>query len=100
MVRKRIKKLKRFLNGEMKLNPLAFGLTGGIISGLYLFFMTLITANTGYAPTNAIFFLEIYGFLGYNLNFIGALIGMIYAFVDGFLICWIFAWLYNKILGS
>lgn len=82
----------------MKLNIKAFALTCGILWGLGLFFLTwwvmAFDGSTG-EPT-------LIGKLyrGYTISPLGSLWGLIYAFFDGLIGGAMFAWLYNKIVGS
>lgn len=82
----------------MKLNIKAFALTCGILWGLGLFALTWwILAFDGSisAPT-------LIGrvYRGYTITPWGSLIGLIYAFIDGLIGGAIFAWLYNRLVGS
>jgi len=79
----------------MKLNVRAFALTCGIIWGIGLFLITwwiILFNGTVDEPT---FIGRIY--LGYHVTPSGSVLGLLWAFVDGFIGGWIFAWLYNLI---
>lgn len=78
-----------------KLSPLAFGLAAGIFWGIMLFGWTLLALWTGYARE----ILELIGkiYLGYSVSYLGSLLGLIYGFIDAFVGCAIFAWLYNRL---
>jgi len=39
-----------------------------------------------------------YGSVGYSISIPGAFLGAIYAFIDTFILIFIFAWLYNKLI--
>jgi len=82
----------------MKLNLRAFALTCGIFWGLGIFLLTWwIIAFNG--PTGQPTLLgQVYR--GYNVSAPGSIIGLIYGFVDGLVGGGVFAWLYNKIVGS
>jgi len=79
----------------MKLNVKAFALTGGLLWGISLFFLTWwIIAFDG--TTGEITFIgRLYR--GYDISPMGSIIGLIWGFVDGLLGGAIFAWLYNFI---
>ena len=78
----------------MKLNAKAFALGAGIFWGVFLTVMTLISLWTGgYGASMLNLIKEIY--IGYQISYTGALIGLLYGFVDGLVGCYIFAWLYN-----
>ena len=84
-----------------KLNAFKFGLAGGIITALCVFIITLTGVLwEGYASHSTWMLSEVYGFLGYNLTFVGALLGAVYAFIDGFVLVWIFALIYNKLVSK
>lgn len=80
----------------MKLHAKKFGLALGIIWGLSVLVLTLISAWTdfGYLTlTN----LSIYP--GYSITVGGAFIGGIWAFIDGFVGGTLIIWVYNKLVG-
>ena len=84
-------------NNFLKLNALKFALAGGVFSGIFVFGAT-IAGIYGFFLLWANLILDIYGFLGYKINFAGAILGLVYGFIDGFVGLGIFAWLYNKFL--
>ena len=47
-------------------------------------------------PGPNLFLMDIYGKLGYNISWFGAVLGAIYAFIDGFILAALFAWFYNR----
>ena len=81
----------------MKLNVKAFALTCALIWGFGLFFLTWwIIAFDG--PTGEITVIgRIYR--GYSISAVGSIIGLVWAFIDGFIGGAIFAWLYNLLSG-
>ena len=81
-----------------KLNAVKFGLAGGIVTGICIFITTLMTAIWGWFPVYTNVIVDVYGFLGYNASFLGAILGAIYGFIDGFIAVGVFAWIYNKLL--
>ena len=77
----------------MKLNVKAFGLACGLIWGLGLFILTwwvLIFEGNSAPPT---IITQVYR--GYSISPVGSVIGLIWAFIDGWIGGLIFAWLYN-----
>lgn len=79
----------------MKLNIKAFALTFGLIWGFGLFFLTwwiILFSGISRDPT---LIGKVY--LGYNISPFGSIIGLVWAFFDGFIGGAIFAWLYNYI---
>ena len=77
----------------MTLNPKNLGLAGGIMWGLIMLIMTLISVWTGYASgfLNAI--AAIYP--GYSITYLGSAVGLVYGFIDAFIGLYVLAWLYN-----
>jgi hypothetical protein len=77
----------------MTLNAKNFGLAGGILWGLGMFILTLISLGTGYASE----FLNLMGtvYIGYSITAVGSIVGLIYGFLDAFVGLWLFALLYN-----
>jgi hypothetical protein len=76
------------------LNQKAFGLAGGIVWGLGLALSTAISLFTGYAGSVLSLISSVYP--GYSVSALGILTGAVYGFIDGFIGCWLFAWVYNK----
>ena len=82
-----------------KLNAWKFGLAGGIITAICIFVTTLaviIWPNYGTQYVGII--KDIYGFLGYDATILGAFLGAVYGFIDGLILTWLFALVYNKLL--
>ena len=77
----------------MKLNAKALALTSGILWGLAVFIATIWLMIIG-SPGGTISLLGKFYF-GYSLSFGGAIIGLIWGFIDGLICGFIFAWLYN-----
>jgi hypothetical protein len=82
----------------MKLNVKAFALTCGLLAGFGLLFLTwwivLLDGPTGQATLIG----KIYR--GYNISYIGGLIGLVWGFFDFLIGGFIFAWLYNLLAGK
>ena len=82
-----------------KLSAFKFGLAGGIITAICIFVMTISAlVLPSYAPDYSSLLIQIYGFLGYRISIFGAFLGAVYSFIDGFVLTWIFALIYNKLL--
>ena len=80
-----------------KLNLKAFGLASGILWGGGLLFMGLTALVCSWAQP----FVDVLSvmYVGYAAGIVGALIGAVWGFADAFIGGFIFAWLYNKLLG-
>lgn len=87
-----------FKESSMKLHPIALGLAGGIVLGIYTLGFTLISVWTGYGAE----FLKVWVPLhpGYEISYAGSLIGFCYSFVEGFLWLWLTAKVYNLFAGK
>jgi tetrahydromethanopterin S-methyltransferase subunit C len=77
----------------MKLRSRAFGLAIGIVWGLAVFVSTIWDVAVGMGKTMAL--LGVF-YPGYSVSYGGAVIGLIWGFVNGFLFGATVAWLYNK----
>jgi hypothetical protein len=78
------------------LDPKAFGLAAGIMWGAMMLIMTVLAIYTGYGAGLMTAISKLYP--GYTVSFGGAIIGTVFGFIDAFVGCYIFAWLYNKLL--
>jgi len=79
----------------MKLNPKAFALTAGILWGAAVFLATIWLLIYGSQGLTISLLGKFY--LGYSLSIGGAFIGLIWGFVDGLILGWLFALLYNAL---
>ncbi len=79
-----------------KLNSLALGYTGAILSALSML-VASIFANSGFY-TNAVGHMQDWHQF-YSPSISGTISGMIEAAVWGFIILWTFGWLYNKFIS-
>jgi hypothetical protein len=77
------------------LSPTRLGLAGGILWGISLFLMTLLSIWTQYGSQFLSLVADIYP--GYSTTPAGSIIGLFWGFLDGFLGLFILAWLYNKL---
>jgi len=88
-------------NKNLKLNPLDFAISWGLIAGIIVFLITMI-GLLGFEKIflgTLLLFREMYGRIGYTMTPLGAILGAFYAFVDAFIITFLFAWIYNKLLN-
>ena len=76
----------------MKLRVRAFGLAVGIVMGLGIFLITVIEFIRGYGNTLVLLQAVCYG---YNVCFLGAVVGFFWGVIYGFLFGAAVAWLYN-----
>lgn len=77
----------------MKLNVKAFALTCGILWGLGLFFLTWWMIAFDGATGDRTWIGRIY--IGYHVNPVGSLIGLVWGLLDGFIGGVLFVWVYN-----
>lgn len=77
----------------MELNKTALGLAIGVLWGAGLFLATLWVLFMG-GGEHLILLRKFY--LGYAISIPGAVIGLVWAFIDGFIGGWLLAWLYNR----
>jgi len=82
----------------MRLNTKAFALSCGILWGLAVLLATVWIIVFGFDGTVMINLDHFY--FGYNISYLGAVIGGIWGFVDGLIGGAIFAWLYNRLCGA
>jgi hypothetical protein len=82
----------------MRLNTKAFALSCGILWGLAVLLATVWIIVFGFDGTVMVNLDHFY--FGYNISYLGAVIGGIWGFVDGAIGGAVFAWLYNKLAGA
>ena len=79
----------------MELNKKSMALALGIVCGAWLFLLTLgvmvLGKTEGLACIQSVY-------PGYSVSILGAFVGMAYAFADGLIGGYLFAWLYNKLI--
>ena len=81
----------------MKFKPVASGLSLGIVWGGALFITTWLSYFTGYGKL----FLEALAvslYPGYTISPVGSFAGLLYGFLDLFIMGSILGWIYNKIV--
>ena len=80
------------------LNAVKFGITGGFTTVIWIFLTGLaMLIGPKYSPTLASFFNEIYTIFGLQTNLFAVILISILSFIDGFILTWIFALIYNKL---
>lgn len=77
----------------MKLNLKALSLSSGLVWAGAVFLTTLLSVPTGYGKEFLNVIASIYP--GYSISWAGSIIGLLYAFVDGFISALIFGLIYN-----
>jgi len=81
----------------MKLQPFALGVAVGVMWAAYVFFAGIFAMfEWGVAMVNALGSF----YLGYGPSFLGAVIGALWAFVDGLVAGAVIAWIYNAVAKS
>jgi len=74
--------------------PLALGIAIGVLWAAYVLFVGIVAMfGWGVALVEALSSL----YIGYAASIIGAIIGAIWAFVDGFIAGVVIAWIYNLV---
>jgi hypothetical protein len=74
--------------------PLALGIAIGVLWAIYVFFAGIFAMfgwGAALVDTLASFY------IGYGASILGAIIGAIWAFIDGFVAGAIIAWIYNLV---
>lgn len=82
----------------LKLDRLAFGISVGTVSGLFLFLATLILVLKGGAVVGPTMQLLSEFFPGYTVTLQGSLVGLVYGLAAGFVGGWSFAFARNAIV--
>lgn len=80
----------------MKLNVRSCALAAGILWGAAIFLLTIWFLIFGHQGATLSKLSNVY--LGYSVSFGGAIVGLIWGFVDGLIGGGLFAWLYNLLL--
>jgi protoporphyrinogen oxidase len=88
--------LAKTVSGSLaRIDKLGFATALGSISGLFIFFITILSMLKGGEVTNFSLQLLSQYFYGYTITLKGAFIGSAYSFSWGFLFGWLFAYLRN-----
>lgn len=77
-----------------KIQPVALGIAIGVLWAIYVFFIG-IAAMFGWGIALVEVLASLY--FGYEASVLGAVIGGIWAFVDGFIAGVVIAWIYNRL---
>ena len=77
----------------LALDPVRFGLAGGLLSGVSMFLITLFSLATGYGEDYLIITMSI--FPGFAITVGGSLLGLLYGFAFGFAGLFLLGWIYN-----
>lgn len=88
---------QKLFRGILFLNAKVFGLTLGLLSGLFIFVITNWLVLKGGRHMGAHLQLLSQYFIGYRVSFLGSLIGFAYGFAVGSLSGALIGWIYNKI---
>ena len=81
------------MNHYMRLRPLGFGMSLGILWALSVAVISLLSIYLSYGTAIVTFLTTVY--LGYELTLVGVLIGTGWAFLDGFVGGFLLAAVYN-----
>jgi hypothetical protein len=79
----------------LRLNTTIFGLVSGLLLGAAIFLATIFLILKGGDPVGPHLALLGQFFVGYQVTFLGSLIGLGYGFITGFIAGSGVAWLYN-----
>ena len=79
----------------MKLNSRALGFTLGVIWGMTLLIITLASLWTGRSYAKHFLYGIASVYPGYSISNVGAILGLCYGFVDGFVFGWLTSTIYN-----
>ncbi len=74
--------------------PFALGIAIGVLWAIYVFFAGIV-AMFGWGVALVETLASLY--IGYEASVIGAIIGAVWAFVDGFIAGVVIAWIYNMV---
>ncbi|VAW32336.1 hypothetical protein MNBD_CPR01-325 [hydrothermal vent metagenome] len=77
----------------MTCKPISLGVAVGALWAFYVLFIG-ISAMFGWGTLLVISLSSLY--IGFSASIIGALIGAVWAFADGFFAGFVIAWIYNK----
>jgi hypothetical protein len=81
-----------------KLEPTKLASAATAITSATTFFATTLVLISPDIPTITPFLQVLYGPLGYSISLTGSLLGALYVGIDTFILAWLFAKLYNKLL--
>jgi len=81
-----------------KLEPTKLAFAATAITSVTAFFATILALINSNILTITPFLQALYGPFGYSLSLVGSLLGAFYIGIDTFILTWVFAWVYNKLL--
>jgi hypothetical protein len=84
------------------LEKLDFALSVGIVVGIVVFLTTMFSVMNllGGFSLMTLIYVDLYGGIGYSVTPTGALLGGLYSFLDVFILAYVFAWIYNKLVKN
>jgi len=82
------------------LEKLDFALSVGIVVGVVVFLTTMFSVMNlfGGFSLMTLIYVELCCGIGYSVTPTGALLGGLYSFLDVFILVFIFAWIYNRLI--
>ena len=80
---------------NLHLDTRRFSIAGGLIWGISIFVLTILSIYTNYAAEWLTLIGTVYP--GYTISWEGSIIGLVYGFIDAAIGLFLFAWLYNKL---
>jgi len=100
MVKRKIRKAVRRMMPYARINAFKFGLAGGIITAICFASITLagIFGVFGGMTLWNDLLVDAAGAIGYSVSWTGLFLVAVGSFIDGFVLTWIFAKIYNKLL--
>ncbi|MBU2577160.1 MAG: hypothetical protein KKF50_05580 [Nanoarchaeota archaeon] len=87
--------------GYSRINAVKFALAAATIFAAIVLLASLATITNifGGFPILVSLISEIYGRMGYTTTYLGSALGAIYIFIDIFILTWVFALLYNRLIN-
>ncbi|MBS3087378.1 hypothetical protein J4226_02175 [Candidatus Pacearchaeota archaeon] len=79
------------------LDPISLATSTTILVATLTLFATILAAITNIKTITPLLQI-LYSSMGYNISIIGSLLGAFYVAIDTFILAYLFAWLYNKLL--
>lgn len=79
-------------------NAKNFGIAGGLVCGLLMFFFTWVAILTGHGAHALELMMSM--FPGYATTIVGSFVGFVYGFIKGFVVFFGIAWFYNWLSSS
>jgi hypothetical protein len=95
--KKRVIKKKIEIKSQESFNRFRKEMAFGIIFGFLVFFFTLFDKLIYNIPQIVGIFLDLYGKCGYDLTYLGSVLGLAYGFITGYLLMAVYNWLYRRV---